>query len=92
MLSLLNIIIEVFKEQHTAVELFETGQVSAHDFAKIRSRILVLLAKFVELELIFKKIILDLNNKPALLKQRQDSFVTISRMDLLGKLYYPSEG
>ena len=45
-----------------------------------------------ELELIFKKIILDLNNKPVLLRQSQDSFVSISRMDLLGKFYRPSEG
>ena len=49
MLKLLNIIIEVFKEQHTAVELFETGQVSARDLTKIRSRILVLLAKFLQI-------------------------------------------
>ena len=46
----------------------------------------------IELELIFKKIILDLNNKPVLLRQSQDSFISISRMDLLGKFYYPSEG
>ena len=46
----------------------------------------------IELELIFKKIILDLNNKPVLLKQSQDSFISISRMDLLGKFYHPSEG
>ena len=46
----------------------------------------------IELELILKKIILDLNNKPVLLKQGQDSFVSISRTDLLGKFYYPSEG
>ena len=46
----------------------------------------------VELELILKRFILDLNNKPVLLKQSQDNFISISRMDLLGKFYCASEG
>ena len=41
----------------------------------------------VELELILKKIVLDLNNKPVLLRQSQDNFVSLTRMDLLGKFY-----
>ena len=41
----------------------------------------------VELELILKKIVLDLNNKPILLRQNQDNFVSLTRMDLLGKFY-----
>ena len=47
----------------------------------------------IELELILKKIVLDINNKPVLLRQNQDNFVSISRMDLLGKFYNaPTEG
>ena len=46
----------------------------------------------IELELILKRIVLDLNNKPIVLKQNQDNFLSVSRMDLLGKFYHPSEG
>ena len=47
----------------------------------------------IELELILKKIVLVINNKPVLLRQNQDNFVSISRMDLLGKFYNaPTEG
>ena len=46
----------------------------------------------IELELILKRIVLDLNNKPIILKQSQDSFLALSRMDLLGRFYQPSEG
>ena len=42
----------------------------------------------VELQLILKKIILELNNRPVLLRQTQDDFVSLSRMDLLGKFYH----
>ena len=45
----------------------------------------------IELELILKRIVLDLNNKPIVLKQSQDNFLSLSRMDLLGKFYHPSE-
>ena len=41
----------------------------------------------VELELILKKIVLEINNRPVLLRQNQDEFVSLSRMDLLGKFY-----
>ena len=41
----------------------------------------------IELELILKKIVLDLNNRPILLRQNQDNFVSLTRMDLLGKFY-----
>ena len=46
----------------------------------------------IELELILKRIVLDLNNKPIVLKQNQDNFLSLSRMDLLGKFYHPSDG